>query len=160
MKYIHLTKGQNAMVDDQDYEYINQWKWLCSSHGYAVRVEYLGGGRKNTKRQTIKMHRLIMDTPIDMETDHINGDRLDNRKENLRIVTRTENQHNRKLNSNNTSGYKGVHLYKPTNRWVARITVNSRLLLLGYFEEIKEAALAYNEAAKKYHGKYAKLNLL
>src|ERR1700761_3134479 len=106
MKTIPLSQRQYAIVDDDDYEFLMQWKWhvLDSFHTYAMRNSKPVDG----KRHHILMHRVINKTPDDYYTDHINGNGLDNRKENLRSVTRGENQQNRKKNSKSSSKYKGV----------------------------------------------------
>jgi hypothetical protein len=143
MKKIKLTKGKWAMVDDEDFDYLNQWKWWCDSSGYAVRDI---GGRKNKKR--ILMHRLINKTVDKMYTDHINRNTLDNRKKNLRSVTNSENLLNSGLPKNNTSGHRGIDWYK--NRWVARIKINYKGLYLGRFKTLKEAVNARKTAEKLY----------
>jgi len=95
------------MVDDEDYEYINRWKWYIfkgTNTFYATRTL----PRVNGKHLNINMHRVILQTPDGMYVDHINGNGLDNRGVNLRNCTRSQNQHNRGKSRNNTSGYKGV----------------------------------------------------
>src|SRR4030066_2184242 len=112
MKEIKLTRGKVAIVDDEDYEWINQWKWHCNGQGYAERHCDIPG-----KRTMIKMHRLILNTPNGMETDHINHNRLDNRKSNLRVRTRSQNAINTPIRSSNTSGKKGVDWKKNVGKW-------------------------------------------
>jgi len=150
-KSIPLTRGKFALVDDDDYEYLNQWKWHLKK-GYALRS-------KNDKPRII-MHRLIMNTPLGMETDHINHNKLDNRKENLRICTNNENHYNLKMRKNNSTGYKGVCLKRKTNKYFAQICHNYKDIHLGYFASPMDAAKAYNEAAIKYYGKFANLNII
>jgi len=104
------------------------------------------------------MFRIIVNPFKDKQIDHINHNTLDNRKENLRIVTGSQNGMNQKLHKNNTSGYKGVHWFIYSKRWMAYIRLNSRKIHLGYFNSKIEAAYAYNYAALKYFGKFAKLN--
>ncbi len=103
------------------------------------------------------MHNLIINTPDGMEADHINGNTLDNRRSNLRICTRGQNQRNRRGNLNGTSKYKGVSFKNENKKWVAQIGFKKNMFI-GYYKTEIEAALAYNEAAKKYHGKFARLN--
>lgn len=153
MKTIQLTKGAVALVDDEDYDELNKYKWHLHSEGYAVRTT--GSGRT---RERFRMHRLIAKTPEEMDTDHINGNRLDNRKENLRICTRAENLRNRFVGSNNASGYKGVAYHKFSKLYHATINMNKKQKSLGYFKTPKEAAKAYNDSATKYFGEFAKLN--
>lgn len=162
MKTIPLTQGKMVLVDDDDYETLMQFKWVYKKPGhrrtaYAVRGKIVGyeAGKKYT---TIAMHRVIMRSPIGYEIDHINGNGLDNRKENLRIATRAQNQQNRNILRHNTSGYKGVS--KDRETWRAQIRVNNTIMRLGRFRDKISAAIAYNEAAKKYHGEFARLNPL
>ena len=106
----------------------------------------------------IYMHRVVMNTPDGMETDHISMNTLDNRRENLRQCTRAENSANKKKYSTNTSGYKGVTWHKAANKWRAQITINYKNHILGQFDKIEDAAKAYNEAAKNRLGEFARLN--
>lgn len=152
-KTIELTQSKFTLVDYEDYEYLSQFKWQFNK-GYARR-----SWRKNNKIFNMSMHRAIMNPSEKEQIDHINGDKLDNRKENLRICTSTGN--NRNVNSHKgISGYKGVHWYKKVGKWAAFITINYKHKYLGSFNEKADAALAYNKAAKKYFGEFAKLNEL
>ena len=157
MKEIKLTKNKTTFIDDEDYEWLSEWKWNYGSGGYAVR-----NSRKDEceKRKTILMHRIIIGTKKGEETDHINGNRLDNRRSNIRPCMRIQNRHNTNINKNNTSGFKGVVWYEPTKKWRATICINWKIKSLGYFKNKKEAAIAYNNAAKVYYGNFAKLNLI
>ena len=152
MKVIKLTKGRFTLVDDQDHEKFSKVKW-CVSNGYTARGV---GGRKN--RKTLLLHKEIMGTPKGMDTDHINGDKLDNRRENLRVATRSQNMANLPNPINNKSGYKGVIWYKRDSNWRAFIKVNYKQVHLGYFKDKVEAAKAYNLAALEKYGEYAFLN--
>lgn len=147
-----------AVVDDDLYDYLNQWKWHCTSRLYAMRTEIING-----KKHGVLMHRFIMNAPKNMEVDHINHNTLDNRKENLRICTRGENEHNRskenKLNPRDyTSKYKGLAINKQNGYYEVKIIVDSKKIFIGYFENEEAAANAYNEYAIKYFGEYACLN--
>lgn len=145
MKIIKLTSGENALVDDQDYALISQWNWYENDQGYAYRKYY-----RNKIQKQIRMHRFLMDTPEGMDTDHINRNRLDNRRSNLRVVDRTQNNFNTGLYRNNSSGIKGVGWHKAANKWVARIQYNSKSIYLGCFESIELAHEARKEAERKY----------
>lgn len=131
---------------------------------YCVRVEnnyYRDENDKwKNKRNRIYMHRAILDAPDGMQVDHINGDTLDNRRSNLRLVTPTDNMRAYRSPSKKTSQYRGVFRYENNslNPWVATITVNYKNIHLGYFKTEEEAALAYNKAAEEYFGEYAQLN--
>jgi hypothetical protein len=149
MKTVKLTQNKRAIVDDEDFYFINQYKWHFNGR-YAVRNNPPRGSK------LIRMHRIIADAPDGVEVDHINGDRLDNRKSNLRLCNHSENGKNISISKINTSGYKGVS--KNGNCWRARIRVDGKLISLGYFREKTDAAMAYNHAAKKYFGEFAKLN--
>ncbi len=150
MKYITLTQGKRTMVDDEDYEVLSKNKWYAAKRGYGFYAQ------KFFNKKLVQMHRMIMDAPKGMEVDHINGNTLDNRKINLRVVSRSQNEWNRKKQRNNTTGYKGVTLKE--GRYVARIRVYKKLYFLGSFTDKKDAAMAYNEGAIKFHGEFALLN--
>lgn len=157
MREIKLTQGKVALVDDEDFELLSQWRWFYETHGYASRDIYLGGGRKNQQSKRIKMHRLIMDCSNDKEVDHIDGNGLNNQKYNLRICTHAENQKNLRRPITSTSGYKGVTWDKNRKKWVAYIW-SGKSINLGGFDSKEKAALAYDKAAEKYHGEFARLN--
>lgn len=147
MKEIPLTQGKVALVDDADYEMINQWKWYYS-HGYAVRNLWLNGG----KRQRIHMHRLLADAPADKLVDHINRNPLDNRRGNLRLCTNGQNLMNGKVPSTNKSGYRGVNMNQ--GKWVARIKINGKAIHLGVFTDKRDAARAYQAKARELFGEF------
>lgn len=147
MREIVLSQGKVALVDAEDYERISQFKWNFNGR-YAKRTVLVDG-----KYITIMLHNFIMNTPEGMVVDHIDGNRLDNRKTNLRICTRLENSWNQKPR-NNVSGYKGVSFYKPRNKWRARIGQD----YIGLFDTKEEAAKAYNLKAKRLYGEFANLN--
>ena len=155
MEKIPLTQGKFAIVDDEDYEFLMQWKWHYQNVGYAIRVDYTDG------RQIVSMAREVLNR-IGFEdydcADHVNRDRCDNRRLNLRPATNSESICNQGVRQTSKSGYKGVDLYGRTGRWRARIAARGRQINLGYYSTKEEAAKVYNEAAKKYHGKYAVLN--
>ena len=152
MKYIKLSQNKKAKVDNEEYKNLSKYKWYFKN-GYAVRKE-------GAYEPLIQMHRLILGTPKGKDTDHINGNKLDNRKENLRIASRSENLRNTKKYKTNKSGFKGVCFYKRKNQWMVQIQVKSKKIHLGYFKDIKKAAKAYNKAAIEYHGEFAKINNL
>jgi len=151
MKEIPLTQGKVALVDDADYERLSKFKW-CYNDGYAVC--------KPRRGQKIYMHREIMQTPKGMEVDHANSCGLDNRRENMRNCTRSQNQANRGCQSNNKYGYKGVSFSNREKKFRAMIQIGGRKIHVGYFYTAKEAAMAYNDAAKNVHGEFAKLNTI
>ena len=156
---IPLTQGKFTPVGWKEYKYLIQWKWYYAKDrkgGYAVRSDYTSG-----KCKTIRMHRVILERMGHInfeEGDHINGDKLDNRRSNLRPATYSQSQHNQGGRKNSTSKYKGVSWYKRAKKWQAQIGVDRKTIYLGFFNDEKEAALAHNKAAIKYHGEFAKLN--
>lgn len=162
MKQIQLTKGKYAKIDDDDFEFLSQWKWLYGGRRYAVRNIHSRNQEGKRITKVVWMHREIMKTPDGLMTDHINGDTLDNRKSNLRIVTAEQNVRNSNIPSHNTSGFKGVSETKRDlkKKWEAYITANDKKIHLGRFSTKEEAAEVYNKTAKKLFGEYARLNNL
>jgi len=157
MKQIPLTQGKFAIVDDEDYDYLMQWKWKASpgrSTWYATR----GEGGSNGKQTTICMHRVITGAAKGQHTDHINHNGLDNRRCNLRLCTNLENHLNRLPQKNCSSDYKGVTWNKRLEKWAAQIMLHSKNHHLGYFKDEINAAYAYDEKAKELFGEFAYLN--
>jgi hypothetical protein len=158
MKKIPLTQGKFALVDDENYEDLIQFKW-CAHRGrntfYAVRNVYIG-----KKRRLEWMHRRILGLKFGdgKITDHTNHNGLNNQKKNIRICTNKENCRNRKTLYSNISGYKGVSWHKLAKKWQVRIRVDYQLKHLGYFNNKVKAAQVYNDAAITHFGKFAKLN--
>ena len=162
MKKIPLTRGMFALVDDANYDWLNQHKWQVTGGGkhkfYAVRTKYLGGGRKNQKSKTIYMHRLIAKTPEGMVCDHANGKSLDNRFANLRNCLIKQNCCNRLHKAKQITKYKGIYFNKKLNKWRAHIRFNKSLIHIGYYQTDIEAAQAYDNKALELFGEYAKPN--
>lgn len=157
MKQIPLSQGKFAIVDDEDYDFLMQWKWCATKMGktfYAVRNIYPNG-----RQTSLLMHRLILNlTDTKILCDHRDMNGLNNQKSNIRPCTKSENQRNVKKRTHNRSGYKGVTWNEATKKWRAQIGVNGKVLYLGTFISIINAALSYDAAAKKYFGEFAKLN--
>jgi hypothetical protein len=162
VKTIPLTQGKEALVDDCDYEYLVQWKWQFQREGhrrtgYAVRIQ-----RTGEKRSHLCMHRLVATRSglvIDgKQLDHVDGDGLNNCRGDLRVSTTSQNHANRRRNRNNTSGFKGVTWNKRWKKWVAQIEVAGQNLYLNGFDDPRDAARAYNEAALEHFGEFACLN--
>lgn len=145
--------GRVALIDDSDYDHLKQHKWRvarCNQNAaYTYAATRIAG-------RFMLMHRFILNAPASKLVDHINGDRLDNRRCNLRLCTHAENQRNGKRPSNNTSGFKGVHWRKDRQRWYAEIYVNNARVHLGCYQSKEAAAEAYRTAALKYHGEFAR----
>lgn len=157
MKEIPLTKGFVALVDDADYERLNQWKWYaslsCRGKFYARRNIIL----ENGKRGGIYMHKQIVGNDCE-EVDHKDGNSMNNQRANLRPCLMCKNRQNMSLSRRNTSGFKGVTKFR--EKWRARIVVDKEEKRLGVFNSAIEAAIAYNDAALKYHGEFSNLNLI
>jgi len=176
-----------VLIDAEDWEKISQHKWhmrrnknqngWCDQYYVRTMIPMPegkwytyknkdGSDYKHKQQGSVQLHRFLMDPPSDMVVDHINGDTLDNRRSNLRICTRIENFRNRKRSKNNTSGYKGVHyaqktkdmINELTKPWIARLSLVGKRLYLGNYSTPEEAGRAYDEAAKKHYGEFAKLN--
>lgn len=153
-------KGKFALVDDEDFERVSQHRWHCRP---CANTEYaLSSIRQPQTHKFVKvhLHRFILDAQSGQIVDHINGNGLDDRRSNLRFVSSAQNNMNRRPQRNASSPYKGVAISSDGNRWCAFIGVDRQLLHLGSFETQKEAAIAYNEAAKQHFGKFARLNVL
>jgi hypothetical protein len=157
MKRIKLTQGKFALVSDEDYEFLSQWKWCaCKDHKTFYAVRGLPG--VNGKPTTIKMHRVIAERIGIKNPDHKDQNGLNNQRSNLREATQSQQIANQNLRRNNTSGYKGVSWFKRAEKWRAYIRVSRKQIYLGLFMDIKDAAKAYNKAALKYFGEFAVLN--
>jgi hypothetical protein len=160
MNTIPLTQGLVAIVDDEDFAELSQHNW-CAANGYALRRVMVAG-----VSHTVFMHRYLMAPPDGMFVDHINGNRADNRRENLRVVTKLQNCHNMRSSRNQKKGkFKGVSWYpgKGGGRWRAWIRVpgakpQGRSKYLGSFGSADQAALAYDKAARELFGEFAACN--
>ena len=158
MKKIPLSQGKFTIVDDDDFERVSQLKWSYIN-GYAKRQMKRADGR----RRLLGLQRFIvgLDGDDPRVVDHINGDTLDNRKENLRICTKRENTRNQRPKDRlgkSTSIYKGVSWKNDMYKWRVRLAIDRKEVIVGYYVCEKEAALAYNKAALEYFGEYAWLN--
>jgi hypothetical protein len=156
MKEIKLTQGKVALVDDEDYADLSQFKWHAvkfrGSHTlYAARRVFIG-----KKWGRTLMHRFILGLGGKDWIDHKNGDGLDNQRHNLRICTNSQNQMNQALRVDNTSGFRGI--CRSGKKWSAAIRSGGEKIHLGTFETKEVAALARDHAAIKYHGEFARLN--
>ena len=151
MKLIAVSSGDAVMVDDDDYEWLSSIKWKADSDGYALRREKTCDGIR-----FISMHRILMGLTYGDKSyvDHIDGNIRNNQKANLRICNQYQNQWNRGICSNNTSGYKGVSKWKGRDTWRATIRLNGKVVHLGTFKTAEEAHDAYRKAALACHGEY------
>lgn len=158
MGVIELTKGQYCIVDDADFNSLKKYSWhvRCDRDGryYATRSFWEGD-----KMKTLPMHRQLLDAPKGVYVDHINGNTLDNRRSNLRLCTNRQNTQNarKRARTGSKSKYKGVSEHY--GKWRARIRVDGAVIHLGSFLNQVDAAKAYDKAAAKYFGEFARLNL-
>ena len=159
MKHIPLTQGKFAIVDDDKYDELAKHKWFAEkgrSTYYAARLT----PHINGKQHHIAMHRVLLGLceGDGIFSDHRNGNGLDNRMPNLRTCSNSQNRMNSLIQTNNTSGYKGVSWHKGHNKWSVYITVRRQKIMLGSFFCLVKAAKAYDEAAIKYYGEFANTN--
>jgi hypothetical protein len=157
MKKIKLTQGKVALVDDEDFEFLNQWKWYTNCKGYAARNLRV---QESKNRGTLFMHLEIKKVPRGRVVDHIDENPLNNQKVNLRAATKSQNGLNRGRNKNNTSGFKGVQIlpgppYKKRYRAYLK-DKKGQTVYCGSYHTAEEAHKAYQKAAKKHHGEFAK----
>jgi hypothetical protein len=145
MKTIELAKQKGiALVDDEDFEKLSKIHWRLSTDGYA------------TTRLSVGMHRMVIGAKPGQQVDHINMNKLDNRKENLRLCTHSQNKMNMNAQSNSTTGYKGVDINH--GRYRAQIKIGMKRKFIGYFDDPIAAAKAYDKEAVKNYGAFARTN--
>jgi hypothetical protein len=159
MKTIPLTRGKIALVDDGDYEKLKSYTWHASKSGRrwyaATNIPKAGGGYSYAK-----MHRLILGTAVDKDTDHEDGDGLNNQRKNLREMTRVENSRAfRRKPYGKTSPFRGVSWAREKQRWSADLRLNTKRIHLGYFSSELDAARAYDCGALQHFGTGAIINL-
>jgi len=159
-KIIKLTQGKEVNVDLEDYEELSKYKWHYNEKkigcGYAQRSKHVNLGKNKYGCETIYMHREILKT--NKQVDHINNNTLDNRRCNLRECTQLENTRNTSSRKGSSSKYLGVHLHKQSGKWRVQIKINGKKKSLGLHTTELAAALIYDEAARKYFGKFANTN--
>ena len=156
MKEISLTQDKVALVDDEDFDKLNQFKWCANKIGnryYAVR-----GSQVNKKSKSILMHREIMNTPKYLQVDHKDNDSLNNQKDNLRVCTNQQNNQNKKHSyKNNKCKIKGVCWDRNNKKFIAQIMINGKTKYLGGFNILGDADSAYRMAEEKYFGEFARV---
>jgi hypothetical protein len=149
--YVPLPCGKEALIDADDAKLIGQHNWSVDAKGYVRTTKSLNG-----KRECIKIHRLIMQAMADVQVDHIDSNKLDNRKEKLRFATNAQNGCNRGANVNNKSGFKGVSLHKRDQQWQAYIQHNGKSVYLGLFTTPELAHQAYCKASAELHKEFGR----
>ena len=168
MREIELTQGQKALVDDEDYEFISQWKWYAQWHPklhgyYAARHTRVAEHGPGGKQRTINMHRVVAERMgleiAGLFVDHIDRKAtLDNRRGNLRVATNSQSAMNQSPQRGRTSDFKGVSWHEAHGKWQTAIKINGKRKFLGYFVLESDAARAYDAAAARLHGEFAVLN--
>lgn len=163
MKQILVTSKKygnfNALVDDNDFDRVNQYRW------YLFRDKYndyaVGRLIVNRIKRKVLMHRFILNILDSLILcDHKDGNGLNNKRNNIRVATKLQNNRNVKTNNRNSTGYKGVHYNKINKKFIARVASGTERLYLGSFDNKEDAARAYNEYALKHHGEFARLNII
>jgi len=150
-----------TQVDDSDFEWLNQWKWYPDKGAKTLYCKRNAPVKNQKVRQIrIKMHRIILAAPDGMMVDHKDGNGLNNQRENLRLCTASQNCCNRKRSPVSHRRFKGVHYLKSKGYYIVRISINKKKTNFGTFKNEEDAAAAYNEAAIKHHGEFAKLNVI
>lgn len=154
---IYVGEGRYAIVDQKDFCLLNNLEWMVKEDFdsiYAVRFFR----RERSSSKLLSMHRFICNPPAGLVIDHINCNGLDNRRDNLRLATHSQNRCNNPKRKNTTSRFRGVHYSKKNRKWVAQIKYEGGKKWLGYFDNETDAAKAFDAAARKYHGEFARLN--
>lgn len=163
MKYIGLSgklaKGACTIVDDDDYGALSSRKWHLATNGYAIRYAYVGPKNGRSNYSPVMMHRAVLNAPKGTTVDHINGNKLDNRKSNLRLCTQEQNCRNSRRRVQTVTGYKGIYR-NSKGRYVARITVSGTCHYIGSSEDPALAAGLYDAAALQFFGEFANTNVL
>lgn len=154
MKLIPLTKGYEAMVDDEDYDNVSKYNWYAHVLTHTCYAARQTGGRYN--RTTVFLHNFLIVPFEGFRVDHIDRNGLNCQRVNLRLATNSQNQYNRIVTTSRYK-YKGIRL-KPSGNWEAFIRADCKYIYLGTFNTAELAAIAYDEAVKKYHGEYGRIN--
>lgn len=154
MKVIITAEGRAVQVDDDTFEALSKHKWRISGSGYPMTTAYKFRADGTRYRTTISMHQMIMVVQHGLEVDHIDKNKLNNRRENLRTCTRSQNLCNGKLQKNNTSGHKGVRWHKASKKWIVTVKKNGVVHYFGVYADLKEAVEVRTREAKRLHGEF------
>lgn len=155
---IPLSKGKFALIDEEDLPLVSRHSWYANQTSAGIWYAFAGYQDEYGRTRQLALHRFLLDPPSALEVDHINGDGLDNRRANLRVATRQQNNYNQRIGKANSSGFKGVSFCKQTGRWKAQINFEGRNINLGRFDLPEIAAREYDRAARLIHKEFACLN--
>lgn len=158
-KKIQLTQGAYATVEDEDYAELNQHRWYLGDTGYAMRTVYVCRVHGKEMKYNVRMHRVILGVSSKEMVDHIDGNKLNNMRSNLRVCSKAQNNRNRVGNTTSNCGYKGVHKRK-NGTYRSKIECDGKVYNLGSFTDAADAAVAYNNKALLLFGAFAKLNII
>jgi len=154
--YVPLTQGHEAIIDAEDVSLVEGYNWYARQDGLTAYAIRNSGLRPNS--YTVLMHRVITSADCGTMVDHVDGDGLNNRRQNLRFATAQQNQQNQRKTANCASKFKGVTFHKPSQKWIARIRISGHLHYIGQFLDEDSAARAYDERAVSVAGEFAHLN--
>ena len=154
---IPLSRGNVAIIDDEDLELVSRYKWHAVTPPSA-QTPYATTHVPGDHDKAILLHRLILGVPPDVHVDHRDGDGLNCRRYNLRAATRAQNAANRRRNRKSVSGFKGVTFHKGVRKWRVRIRKDGKLFHLGFFTKAEDGARRYDEEAVRLFGEWARLN--
>ncbi len=152
--YVPLTRGYEAIIDAADVPLVEGFNWIAFVRPHTVYV--ISSRKTGNTPSTIYLHRLIMGAPVGLEVDHVDCNGLNNRRNNLRFASKSQNAHNQRIRSNNRSGVKGVSFNKKRGLWVAHIKIQYKSRTIGSFRTIEEASAAYAAASAALHGEYGR----
>lgn len=155
MQIIKISQGYECTIDDEDFQFINSHKWKVLRSRKRIYASYSYGEKGN---KSMLMHRLILDAKKGEYVDHINGNTLDNRRENLRLCTNSENLGNRGKQTNNTTGYKGVYKTESPLYYRCAIRKDNMVYCLGTLKDKEKCAKLYDAASLHFYGEFAYLN--
>lgn len=159
--YVPLTRGYEAVIDAADVPLVSGVNWYAKVYRRGDRSVwnvYAASKERRLGKQSVRyMHRIIAGTPPSAQTDHIDGNGINNRRSNLRDATPSQNMHNQRISAANTSGAKGVYFNKATGKWQAQIHLGGKKHYLGRFSSVAEAAAAYSSASTHFHGEFGRL---
>jgi hypothetical protein len=154
--YVPLTQGYEAIIDAADVHMVDGWNWYAMVLTNTVYVARNSHRDANGNRNTILLHRVIIGCPDGLDVDHRDADGLNNRRCNLREATHAQNMRNRRIQADNTSGFKGASWHKNSGKWQAKISIDGKEHHLGLHPTPEEAHAAYASASARLHGEFGR----